>query len=179
MIRTTSARIAITIATGNGWSATDGMEMARYGCKIQKGGGSSNIPAMLHGLDCGRVLAAMDYCPGHIRDWLILAYAATGIMDGDCPLRVHERLMAQYGEHTEQEARLAFMVMHNYRYELIDHERRVLGPVAMSEKLGVNHRRFSEQFHDAMQSMRTIMDRWDKEGLREVARVLPSRARAA
>lgn len=176
MIRTNSARMAIAIATGQGWQAPDWDQIARLGCRIDRSGKGTNIPSILHNLDCGRVLAGMDANGPQVRDWLCLAYAADGYMDEHCPERVHEALMAEYvahhGEADETHHRLGFIAMHQYRCHMRQLSTRLFKPGDIAKKLGVDHRRYSDTWEPKMALMFDILDRWDRRGLGAVSRML-------
>lgn len=182
-IRTTSARIAITMATGNGWRAQDWDELLKLGCRIDRSGSGSNVPGMLHALDCGRVLAALDTCGEPAKDWAMLAYAAPGAIDDQCPFRVHERLMIVYllmqdrtPKQTEKIGRLAWVSMHDMRQRQLHHER-AMQPGDVAKKVGFAPNNW-DTWKPKMEQMQMVIDEWDKHALDRVARVLFARQAA-
>lgn len=176
MIKTTSARVAITIATGNGWSADDTMDMIKLGVRVQKGSAASNIPSMLHGLDCGRILAAIDRIDEPARDWAVLVYGAAGYADSGCVFRVHDRLYAAYvvaqGRKPQSPDRIrdiAMVAMHDMRHRLVNHVS--LKPADYAQKAGFDVRNWGS-YKDKIECMHKIMDGWDKQALGVVSRAL-------
>ncbi|UEX76817.1 hypothetical protein LMH63_12715 [Spiribacter halobius] len=95
MIRTTSARVAIAVATANGMQVPGWVDEALAAARSGK---PDNTAAIWHGLDCGRVLAAVDRCLPHVRSWLLLTYGADGYASSRALHRVTSELYRQYAE---------------------------------------------------------------------------------
>lgn len=181
MNRSISARMAITIATGHGWRPGSLGEMLELLTQVQYGSKGSNIEAILHGMDCGRVLSALDTVGHPSRDWALLAYAAPGWADDDCPFRVHSRLMLAYvlqqtrqPKAPEKIGRLAWVTLHDMRVRYLRHED-AMPPALIAAKVGFDVRAWSK-WREKKAVMEEVIEDWDREAVQCVAEVLRQEA---
>lgn len=168
-IRTTSARVAVALATANGarvpeWCADI----------VDSGGSRGNIGSILHGLDCGRVLAAMDRCPEEVRCWLLLAYGA----DGYAPSRaLHLVTSALYGQLARERtikttparvANMAGAVVGDLTRQYRNPDRPGASDGDYARAIGVPTNQYKD-VRPTVEAMQRIIDGWDRAGLGEVA----------
>ncbi len=166
MILTTSARVAIAAATANGRETLDSVGA----------GVPDSLSRILHGLDCGRVLAAIDDCDPLEQDWLVAAYATDG-----WPGKVQAAVRCQaqlYAEYTRRRAvractgkmlRLAAATMVHTSYRGLGAPG--LAPAAVAELVGFDVRNW-DAWQKAMHVMMDVLDGWDARGLGRVAKAL-------
>ncbi|MBK5943333.1 hypothetical protein LRF89_06645 [Halorhodospira sp. 9621] len=180
MIRTYSAKLAITIATLHGWQTPESDQM-RYRCRIDFSPATSTAGAVAHGIDCGRVLAAVDDCPEPSRLWLYIAYAepAAEWVSDEGVFRLHDLLTLAVRERipglkvaADRLESLMLAAMGDKRWTGLGNPR--LRPADYARKVGFprqswpNYRRVVQAAHDQI-------DDWEAVGLKRVAAVLDSR----
>lgn len=177
MINTLSARVAIAVATANG------MRIPEWCAEvIDGGGGRGNIASVLHALDCGRVLAAVDRTSEAARHWLLLAYGA----DGYAPSRAahlvacHLQLTYVQERHVRSEpnrlAGAAGAVVGDLVKQYRSPTRPGAGPGEYCKAIGVPADRWKD-WKPAVERMQRIVDGWDRQGLGLVAAELPAEIR--
>lgn len=177
MISTTSARLAIAVATANGHRAPEWCADV-----VQNSNKYDSIPAILHGLDAGRILAAVDTCPEPVRAWLLVCYAA----DGYAPRRyLHIVTSNLYLEHARRRtvrmipahaANIAGAVITDMLGRCRNPERLPARPGEYTKAVGLK----SDRYQDIMpmvESMQGVIETWDGAGLKVVASELPFRMR--
>lgn len=177
MINTTSARHAITLVMASGWRAPD------LAIRVQTSGRGDTTPHILHGLDCGRVLAAVDALREPVRSWLYVAYAPSGWVHESHVWRVQEELIAEY--HRQRKVRqpgkvavMALVCLGDMRARLVRGAPK-LSPSAIAAKVRIDPRNWPHGWADAYATMEEIIDGWDREGLTQVAAKLPRWTRGA
>lgn len=159
MINMHSARRAIRIATEAGWAKPDG-----------PGGGdkSDSLPQILHGLDCGRVLKAVDLVPQPDRSWLLIAYAAHGWAGEAEAFRLQEALVDEY--HARRKVRekgkianMAIVAVHDMQRRSL--KQPALSPVEVCRKIRVDPKNWSKSWSDSWHVMGQILNEMDGRGL--------------
>lgn len=173
MINTRSARVAIAIATANGMRAPEWAAEV-----LDTGGHRGNVADMLHHLDCGRVLAAVDRCSEAVRCWLLLAYAADGYAPRKAPHVVTSELYSRYVRERNVKATPARLVSiasavigdcaHQYRSPA----KSPAMPADYCRAIGIP----TNQYHHIkipVEQMRNMLDGMDAQGLGVVASELP------
>jgi hypothetical protein len=175
MINTSSARAAITLATGAGWQSPD------LTVKVDKSDRDRSVPKILHGLDCGRILRAMDKTKEPHRSWLCVAYAATGWATDEHLSRVHEELVTEF--HKRKQVRqpgkisiMALVCIGDMRNRLSGGASK-LAPAAIARKVRFDVRNWDNGWVENYREMEAILDDWDRQGLAPIAADLPLYAR--
>lgn len=177
MINTTSARAAITMAMANGWRSPD------LTVRVQTGSKGDTTPQILHGIDCGRVLAAVDALPEPVRSWIYVAYAPAGWVTENHVWRVQEELITEY--HRRRQVRepgkiavMALVCLSDMRARLSRNAPK-LGPAAIAKKVRFDIRNWGNGWSDSYAVLEDIIDQWDREGLGPIAKNLPRWTREA
>lgn len=177
MINTTSARVAIAVASSNGMRIPEWCEE-----RIDTGGHRGTLESLFHHLDCGRVLAAVDRNPDAVRCWLLLAYSAEGYAPHKAPHVVTAELYRRYVSERNVRAtpeRLV-AVARAVMEDLVQQYRTPISPgaspSAYAERIQIPQRQIKD-YHRAIQSMQAMIDDMDAQGLGVVASELPRHIR--
>lgn len=177
MINTTSARVAIAVATATGqrtppW-CTDLVQGSEH---------NDSIPAILHYLDAGRVLAAVDSCPEAVRCWLLTCYAADGYASSRY---LHVITATLYLEHARLRtirclpttaATVAGAVIGDMVMTYRNPDALPARPCEYTKAIGVKTDRYSD-YVPMINSMQRIVESWDGQGLIQVSKALPHHLR--
>lgn len=173
MINTTSARLAIAIATAHGHRAG-----AWFDELVRHSSPTDTTSAALHNLDAGRVLAAVDACAEPVREWLLWCYGA----DGCVPARLlHGVTATLYREAAcrrtlrttpGRAANLAGAVAVDMRERCRAPHRAPAPPGAFAKAVGLAPNR-AVGLMPTVEFMRAIIEGWDATGIRFVASKLP------
>lgn len=173
MINTTSARLAITVATASGYRSPEWVMDF-----IQGSNKPDNIPAILHGLDAGRILAAVDTCTEPVRTWLLICYGCDGYTSNR---QLHVATSHLYLEHARQRsirempakiASVAGAVIADSISRYRNPSREPAIPSEFTHAAGLAPNQFS-QIEPIIDSMRNTTETWDRHGLTTVAAALP------
>lgn len=173
MIKTKHAPMAIAIATANGQTKP---------LASRAGGGYDSIPKILHGLDCGAVLAAVDACDDPVRPWLYAGYAVPGYRGETLNwMRSLFKLLDEYlaGRTNVRcsEDQLVAMAASVMR----DHSDSVLGqqskpPCWYAAEVGFNARNWDGRWLKVRNQLRDVLAGWEREGFAVVEDALHQKA---
>ena len=168
MIRTKSARHAITIATAQGWDKSgDDLDVA-----VDSGSKGCNEGQILHGLDCGRVLSVVDSQRPEVTSWLYLAYGAPGWssdrMAMACAVALCRLCNAPKSSRDRLE-RVAYIALDDMRRRVSGRSGFVPATYQQGAQIPRQNWRWWESKVEAMQSQ---IDRWDRAGLGAVSEML-------
>ena len=170
MIETKSARWAITLATLRGHQSADS-DHALYGRRIQRGRGTSTAGEVAHGVDCGRVLAAVGRQREVVRLWLLVAYAEPPwewVCDAD-PLRLHELLCEEAGLSTGREQDIGMIAIDDMRQRVVRNRR--LSGAEYCRRLGLDRSAY-QRLSSTVDAALDALDGLEAEGLKAVRRVM-------
>ena len=170
MINTTSAREAIRLATEAGWGAPKEQTGKRQGKP-------DTIPMVLHGLDCARVIKALDRIGQPYQAWLRFAYASPGWGSELDMLRVHEALVNAYhrGRTIRQPgkiANLALVALYDFRQRQRSQGAHKLAPAEVCLRVQVDVRNWAKCWAQSYDAMLDELDTWDRDGLAPVKETL-------
>jgi len=170
MIETKSARWAITLATLRGHQSAES-DHALYGRRIQRGRGTSTAGEVAHGVDCGRVLAAVGRQREVVRLWLMVAYAEPPwewISDAD-PLRLHDLLCEEAGLSTGREQDVAMIAIDDMRQRVVRQKR--LSQAEYCRRIGLDKSAYPRLSASVDRALNAL-DEIEAEGLKEVRQVI-------
>lgn len=177
MINTTSARHAITMAMASGWRSPD------LSVRVDTSSKGDTTPQILHGLDAGRILSALDQVPEPAKSWLHFAYGPPGWVTEAHIWRIQEELIEAY--HQQRQVRLpgkiavlALVCLSDMRARLSRGAAK-LGSAAIAQKVRFDRRNWDNGWSENYTVMEAIIDGWDRAGLTPVANNLPRWTREA
>lgn len=177
MINTSSARTAITMAMASGWRSPE------LTIRVDTSSKGDTTPQILHGLDAGRIIKAVEEVPDPARSWLYLAYAPPGWVTEAHAWRVQEELVSAY--HQVRKVRepgkiavLALVCLGDMR-DRLSRGAAKLSPSVIARKVRVDPRNWPHGWAENYETMEAIIDGWDREGLGPIAESLPRFTREA
>lgn len=179
MIKTSSARVAIAIATANGMRVPEWCAE-----QVSTGGHRGTLASLAHGMNCGQVLAAVERSPLAVRSWLLLAYGVDGYASSRALHIVTGELYSCYARQRTVRAdppRIAAAcgaVVSDLRQCYRTPSRPGAGPGEYMRAIGARR----DQWRDwatTVAALQGIVGQWDREGLAPVAAVLDLEAQAA
>jgi len=177
VINTTSARVAIAVASANGMRAPEWCAE-----RIDTGGHRGTLESLFHNLDSGRVLAAVDHNPEPVRCWLLLAYAADGYAPYKAPHVVIAELYQRYVNERnvratpERLVSIARAVVTDLAQQYRTPTRPGATLAQYAEQIGVSARQVQD-YERPITSMQEMVDALDAQGLGVVASELPRHIR--
>lgn len=173
MIETRSAATAITLATLRGHQSAES-DHKLYGCRIQRKGAGGSSGEVAHGVDCGRVLAAVDRQRLPVMRWLYFAYAEPvweWMTDaGMCNLHAELTLKCEpwVGSQSERAERLAATAMHDKRVSKVRGHQYGFPNAEYTRCIGLDRSAW-RRIEPVVTALRDTLDDWDAEGLKAVA----------